>query len=73
MIPRYLLIKCTISGIDGCPLHEVHNKFCYLMDLIICKIMYKLELHNFTHFDTKEVVRGYDYSIMQWKNVGDYK
>ena len=53
-------MKRAICGVAHCQLDEVNDELCLCMDLILCKIMYKLELHNYPPFDTKIVAQVHD-------------
>lgn len=76
MIYRQRLVKEVICG-EFCQKYltkdEVQDSFCLKMDLMLCKIMYKIGIHNYLMFDTKLVAQLWEESFKNVRSINDYK
>ena len=56
---RSLILKEVISTITG--MDEISPDFCQKMDLILCKMMYRVGFHKYASYDHGFVGRPYTY------------
>lgn len=56
---RSLILKKVISRVPGLWSNDISPQFFQHMDLLFCKMMYKIEFHNYARFNHNCVAQPY--------------